>query len=506
MTSRRGIVYLVGAGPGDPGLITARGRELLRGADVVVHDRLSPPELLAAARPRAEIIDAGKSAGDHHKQQSYINELLVERAQRGLTVVRLKGGDPFVFGRGFEEVEACRREGVPCVVIPGVTSAVAGPAAAGIPLTARELVRSVGLVTASTAGEDATPDVDFQALARMDTVVVLMGYRQLPSICASLREAGMDARTPAACIERATTPSQRTVRGTLATIADEAAAMSLRAPVVTVIGKVAAMGVEVGSTTTGLLVGKRVLVTRPSSRKAAAVARTLYGAGAVPIGCPLTRIVYSKRTAELDEAIRALPRYDWIAFTSAHGVRGFHCRLREQDLDSRAIAFCRVAAVGPGTDRELRRNGIVADVVADRGGARALADAILETAPCAPGRVLFPCGDRRRDALIASLARVGSVVDATVAYCTENADPPDNALAALDAGIDAILCYSPSAVERLAALPLDPGDAVIVCIGATTADAARRAGFDSIVTSERPTNEAMLAALERHFGGTEVPV
>jgi uroporphyrin-III C-methyltransferase len=234
-----GTVHLVGGGPGDPGLITSRGLELLRAADVVVHDRLIGPELLQEARADAELIDVGKGPGHAPYSQGEIDALLVDRARLGRTVVRLKGGDPFVFGRGSEEAEACRRAGVPVYVVPGVTSAIAGPAAAGIPVTARGLARSFAVVTAHAADGAAPPDVG--GLAAVDTLVILMGRAALRAVAEQLVAAGRDPATPAACIQSATTPAQRITRATLGTIADAADRDGLENPMVTVIGAVAAL-------------------------------------------------------------------------------------------------------------------------------------------------------------------------------------------------------------------------------------------------------------------------
>ncbi len=235
-----GAVHLVGGGPGDPGLITSRGLELLRTAEVVVHDRLIGPELLQEARADAELIDVGKGPGHAPYTQSEINALLVERARAGRTVVRLKGGDPFVFGRGSEEAAACRVGGVPVYVVPGVTSAIAAPAAAGIPVTARGIARSFAVVTAHQAGAD-TEVADLRGLAGVDTLVVLMGRAGLAALAAQLIDAGRDPATPAACIQSATTPEQRVTRATLGTIAAAADRDGLQNPVVTVIGAVAAL-------------------------------------------------------------------------------------------------------------------------------------------------------------------------------------------------------------------------------------------------------------------------
>ena len=252
---KSGVVHLVGGGPGDPGLITSRGLELLRSADVVVHDRLIGPELLREARTEAELIDVGKAPGHAAYRQDEINALLVSRARQGRTVVRLKGGDPFVFGRGSEEAAACRAAGVPVYVVPGVSSAIAGPAAAGIPVTARGLARSFAVVTAHGAGPDG-PEVDVAGLAGVDTLVVLMGRAGLDTLTARLVAAGRDAATPAACIQRATTPDQRVTRATLGTIAAAADRDGLENPIVTVIGAVAALGdaeIEAGAGTAELV-------------------------------------------------------------------------------------------------------------------------------------------------------------------------------------------------------------------------------------------------------------
>ena len=234
----------MGAGPGHPGLITVLGRELLRSADVVACDRLITAELLEDVRPEAEVVYAGKAAGDHTLSQDQIQRLLVDRARAGKLVVRLKGGDPFVFGRGYEELTACRDAGVECFVIPGVSSATAGPMAAGIPLTDRRFVRSFAVVTARTAHDSTAPPLDYKALACIDTVVILMGRANLADVARSLVDGGRSPETPAACIEWATTSKQRVTVSTLATIAADADQAGMSAPIVTVVGAVAAMGSE----------------------------------------------------------------------------------------------------------------------------------------------------------------------------------------------------------------------------------------------------------------------
>lgn len=245
MTQTSALVSLVGAGPGDPGLITVAGQARIAAADVVVYDRLVSPELLRAAASGAELLYVGKESGAHSVPQDQIGELLVERARAGKRVVRLKGGDPFVFGRGYEELTACREAGVHCVVVPGITSALAGPTAAGIPITCRELVRTLCIITAVSATDSEARPMDYSALASVDTLVILMGRAKLAEIARELIEAGRNASTPVACVEWATTPRQRVVVGTLDTIAEAADREGLTAPVVTVVGEVAAKA-EVG--------------------------------------------------------------------------------------------------------------------------------------------------------------------------------------------------------------------------------------------------------------------
>lgn len=261
-TATTGTVYLVGAGPGDPELITVRGLRLLQEADVVVYDRLVAVQLLDEVAPHAEVIDAGKAPGQHRFSQEWINALLVDRAKRGRSVVRLKGGDPFVFGRGFEELTACRDAGVPCFVIPGVSSAIAGPAAVGIPVTTRGSVRSLAIVTAEVARDGSAPPLDYAALVAMDTIVILMGRAKLDETCALLIRAGRSPQTPAACIERATTTEQRAIRATLGTLAEAVAQADLKAPVVTVIGRVAAAATDTDSRVLRDLISTAVPVPR----------------------------------------------------------------------------------------------------------------------------------------------------------------------------------------------------------------------------------------------------
>ncbi|UCC31311.1 MAG: uroporphyrinogen-III C-methyltransferase, partial [Phycisphaerales bacterium] len=361
-----GTVYLIGAGPGDAGLITVRGRQLLEYADVILHDRLISGDLLVYARPGAEVIDVGKVPGESRHTQEDIHATLIDRARRGRTVIRLKGGDPLVFGRGWEEWRACRDAAVPCIVVPGVTSAVAAPAAAGIPVTHRGTSRTFAVTTARTADDTAAFSSNCKALAKVDTVAILMGRSRVAEAARAFVSAGRDPATPAACIEQGTTPWQRSVVATLETIAEAADRKGLRAPVVTVIGEVARCADEYkeyldsiwtqcaprtrrGGTSSGPtfvpsepLAGKRIVITRSHS-SLRGLRRRLLAAGASTIEAPMIRVEYPEKPDLLDAAIRNLKCYDWIAFSSVHGVRGFFERLRVLDRDVRALASCKVA-------------------------------------------------------------------------------------------------------------------------------------------------------------------
>lgn len=527
MTGSYGMVYLVGGGPGDPGLITVRGREVLHRADVVLHDRLAPLDLLAELDDSVEIIDVGKSTGRHPSQQAEIERIMVDRASRGQCVVRLKGGDPFVFGRGYEEMQTCRANGVPCVVIPGVSSAFAAPAVVGIPITSRKLVRTFAVMTASVAGDSEANEPDYEALASLDVVVVLMGRKKLGDVVEAFRSAGLDASTPVACIENATLPQQRVVVGTLATIAEAVTIVGLAPPVTTVIGQVAALGdvpgtlselglADAGGDAMGRSVarwkaspiaGKRVLVTRPVDRSQRLV-ELLRASGAIPVLCPLTQTVFPDEMPDLDDAIRQLPRYSFVAFTSVNGVQGFWKRLRRLRLDARVLGSCKVAAVDGGTSAALLQIGVAADLVGDGHGASGLAKQIVAAATSTSTgagvltemRVLFPRSDRAMPTLTDTLARAGMPIDAPVAYRTVAVTGAALSTDKLRGGADVIVFYSPSSVEAFLSSGIPVRDAVIACIGKTTAAGAVEGGLTPAIVCDRPSDDAMVEAITMYFG------
>ncbi len=508
MNPNGGVVYLVGAGPGDPDLITVKGRRLIEQADVVLHDRLVDGELLTRVRADADVIDVRQAFGHGERAQVEINRLLVDRARQGEIVVRLKGGDPFVFGRGWEEWQACRDAGVPCVVVPGLTSALAVPAAVGIPITHRGVGRTFAVMTArGKAGEDVlTPTC--KALANIDTVVILMGRSNLGEVTQALMAGGRAPATPAACIEHGTTARARSVVATLTTITEVVERATFKAPVVTVVGHVAKYADEYGEAFRAFgeatindrepLSGKRVLVTR-SSDSMQGLCKRLLAMGAMPVESPLIRVDSPPESDALDSAIRNLERYDWITFTSVHGVRGVFDGLARLDRDARALAPCRIAAIGPITAAALRKRGVIPDLMPEPYSATALVEDLLSEIADRPSRVLCPRGNIAGPELSQGLRRQGVTVDEVEAYHLVALTPSESVLDTIRDGLDAILFCSPAAARRFAEFRLDRSGAVIGCIGPSTASAAREAGIRVDVVPEDCTDAALVVALSGHF-------
>ena len=505
MTAMAGVVYLVGAGPGDPGLITVRGLELLESADVVVHDRLVDAQIMRRARTDAEIVDAGKMPGGRGARQGDIDSHLIARAAEGRSVVRLKGGDPFVFGRGGEEAMALSRAGVPFEVVPGITSAIAAPAYAGIPVTHREVASSVTFVTGSESPGKPGTDVDWSALARTNgTLVVLMGWRSLESVVARLRDEGLPGHTPAALVEWGTGPRQRTVAGTLADVIEKGRARGLGPPVVAVFGDVAALRDDLRWFDNRPLFGKRVLVTR-SRVQAGALTRLLESRGAQVVEIPTIRIEPPEDYGELDAALLRLPGFDWVIFTSANAVDAVFDRLRKRGLDARALHGTRVAAIGRSTAGSLHDVGIAADLVASLSISEGLVKD-MAARNVSGSSVLVPGAETRREALASGLAELGAQVEVVAAYRTVNVEgSPATVDAALEGGIDVATFTSSSTVRGLVRL-LD-GEVgklegvAIACIGPVTAAEARNAGLDVAILARESTVNGLVEAIIDYYGG-----
>ncbi len=476
-------VYLVGAGPGDPGLMTMRGAEVLGTADVVVHDRLSAAELLDLAPASAERIDVGKAPGQARYSQEEISALLVERGTLGETVVRLKGGDPTVFARGGEEAMALRDAGVPFEFVPGVTSAIAVPAYAGIPVTQRFSSTSFTVVTGHedpSIGEDGS--VDWDAVANVGgTIIVLMGVGRVATICRRLIAAGRDPDTPAAAVIWGTRPQQRTVRATLATLPDQ----DLEPPATIVVGAVA--GLDLTWFENRALFGKTVVVTRARAQSSSLLAK-LRELGADTVEIPAIRIDGpSDGGVALRSAVADLASYDWVVVTSPNGAR----RLLAECRDARVFGDAQVAAIGPGTADALASGNVVADLVPDR----FVAEGLLEVFPHGPGRVLIPRAADARDVLPEGLGDTGWDVDVVEAYRTVQGRPSDADLARA-AAADIVTFTSSSTVRNFLAV-CDTVPPLVACIGPITADTARELGLTVDIEADVHTVDGLLEALVR---------
>jgi uroporphyrinogen III methyltransferase/synthase len=502
-----GRVYLIGAGPGAPDLITVRGRERLQAADVVLYDRLIPFELLSLCRDDAERIDVSKRPGRVAKAQADTNTLLVEHARAGRTVVRLKGGDPFVFGRGGEELEVCRAAGISCEIVPGVTSAIAAPATVGVPITHRHIARSFAVITGKTDQTAGLPPHDWHALAKIDTLCLMMARSNLAEIAAALIAAGKPADTPAVAVASATMAQQRSATGTLATIADVAEAAQLEAPVLTVVGPTAAMAVEhlpALIARTRPLEDKRIIITQ--ARTSTSPLRTgLMDAGARLVEIPLIDVVYPPASA-IDEQLHDLAGIDWLVLTSVHGVRGFWRRLAHHGLDARALGGVRIAAVGPGTAAELRERGINADLIPDEHSGAGLVAALRGATDLHGARVLYPHGSGAFPTVGDGLRAAGATVHAGVVYETRPITPSPAALEQLKHGAAALVFSSPAAVLQYAALNIQDHATPIACIGPTTAQAAQDAGLQVTIIPEQPGSRGLVKALEAHFAAPRTEV
>jgi uroporphyrinogen III methyltransferase/synthase len=464
---------------------------LLRRADVVVYDRLAAPFLLSLAPDGAELIAAGKSPGHVELTQEQTNALLVEKGSTGACVVRLKGGDPFVFGRGGEEAEALAAAGIPFEVVPGITSAIGAPAYAGIPLTHRGVSTHFTVVTGHEDPAKDHTDVDWAALARAGgTLVILMGARRIGGIARRLIDGGLAPDTPVAAVRNGSRPDQTTVRATLATIGDA----GVEAPSAIVVGAVAAL--DLAWFETRPLFGRAVVVTR-AREQASVLAARLEDLGAEVLELPAIEIT------PIDFVLPDLAAHEWLVFTSANGVRAFFVDgLRAAGLDARALAGLRIAAIGPGTDRALERFGLRADLVPERFVAESLLEAFPD--PTAPGaRVLLARAEVARDILPDGLTERGYAVDVLPVYRTRPATPDPALLARVREGrFDAVTFTSSSTVDNFCA-QVDPRPGpfpLVVSIGPVTSATARARGLRVDAEAEQHTIDGLVATLLSRFG------
>ena len=490
-----GTVYLVGAGPGDPGLVTRRALELIAAADVILYDRLIPPGVLDGARPDAELRYVGKEPGGASVSQEEIEEQMIELARGGRSVVRLKGGDPFVFGRGGEEAQVLAAAGVPFEVVPGVTAGVAAPAYAGIPVTHRDEASAVAFVTGHEDPSKEGSAIDWQALAAFPgTLVFYMGVRNLDRISTALVEAGRSPDEPAAVISRGTLSSQRTVGGTLADIAEQVAEEGLSAPAVTVVGPVTALRVALAWLERRPLFGRTVVVTR-AREQASVLSRRLAELGADVVEAPAIRIV-PRESEELDRAVAGIERYALVCLTSPNGVRLFAEALMRRGRDARALAGAKVATIGPGTAEALAGFGIGADVVPERSVAEALVEE-LAAVPVEGRPVLIARAAGARDVLPDALRERGAEVDVVALYETV-ADPlAARALQAADRA-DYVTFTSSSTVRFFLEALGDrsfPEGARVVSIGPITSQTAQEFGLEVHVEAKHHDIDGLVEAL-----------
>ena len=502
-----GKVYLVGAGPGDPGLLTVKGAQALAGAQVVVYDRLLDPALLALAPASAERVFVGKERGRQALTQAEINQLLATEGSAGKTVVRLKGGDPFVFGRGGEEAQALAEAGVPFEVVPGVTSAVAAAAYAGIPVTHRGVSTAVTIVTGSEDPSKGETTTDWGALAKTGgTLVTLMGWAALPGIAATLQSHGMSGNTPAALVQWGTWSRQRTVTGTIADIAERGKAASIGAPVIAIIGEVARLRDEIGWFDRRPLWGKRVLVTR-SRTQASRLIELLSDLGAETVELPSIEIGPLDDYEELDRALASAADVSgrWMIFASVNSVEYVWDRLRTQGKDARYFAGASVGAIGPATAQALRDRGIEPDFIPKRSVSE---EVIAELSGLDwDGRLaLLPGSAIGRDALATGLATLGADARRVPAY--RNVRPEgieEKARAAFERGIDVVTFTSSSTVRNLLDILGDERHLLqssdVACIGPITAATAAEMGLSADIIAAEHNVEGLADALAGHFSG-----
>ena len=520
-----GKVYLVGAGPGDPGLLTLRGKELLEEADVVVYDRLIHPSLLNFAPRNSERIYVGKQSSRHALPQPEINRLLVEKAKQGLMVVRLKGGDPFVFGRGGEEAEVCLEHGIPFEIVPGITSAIAAPAYAGIPITHRDSASSFCVITGHEREDrgEASPREAGAAESRRnwarlayaaDTLLFLMGVEALPEIAARLQEHGRSPETPVAIVQWGTWPIQRVVTGTLASIEEEAEKAGITPPAVCVVGEVVRMRERLrwfDNPINRPLLGKRVVVTR-AREQAGALTELLRQEGAETIEFPTIRIVPIAENPEIEHAIRHLSDYDWIVFTSTNTVPVIKEKMQALGKDARSFGSARIAAIGPATAESLLQHlGLIADFFPSE----AVAEEVIAQWPdpeMTGKRVLIPRAKEARELLPERLMEMGAAVEVIPVYETVHDSEPTEALKEMlvRKEIDAITFTASSTVRNFINALSDKkesagcsssikellGNTMLAAIGPVTAKTLAEYGLEAGLTAPEHTIKGLADALK----------
>lgn len=506
----KGKVYLVGAGPGDPGLLTLKGKACIEEADVVIYDHLANPSFLQYAKEGSEIFYAGKEGGSHTLTQDQIQDLIVQHAKQGKTVTRLKGGDPFIFGRGGEEGLFLRDHGIEFEIVPGVTAASAVPAYAGIPVTHRGVASSVAFVTGHEDPAKPESAIRWDKLAGgVDTLVFFMGMKNLPEIVKNLTEQGRPRTTPVAVIQWGTTPRQRTLTGTLGDIQERVAASGLKPPAVIVVGEVVSLREGLNWFEKRPLLGRRVIVTRSRDQASEFVA-LLEKYGAEAIEFPTIQTVPAENYGELDRCIGEIESYHWLIFTSVNGVRYFMDRLDKAGRDVRDLKGIRICAIGPKTAEAVRRLGVRVDYQPGEFRAEGIIDGFPEK-NLTGKRVLLPRADGAREILPEELSKMGAVVDAVVAYRTvKPAGRKEEILGLLkEKQVDVIAFTSSSTVKNFVDMFEESernglfNGVAVASIGPVTGETAREHGLTPKIQAESFTIEGLADAIVRHFHPSE---
>lgn len=499
---QNGTVYLVGAGPGDLGLVTLRAKECIERADLIVFDHLANPETLSWARDGAEIIYAGKEPGESQLSQQEINTLLVDKAREGKQVVRLKGGDPFVFGRGAEEAEAIAKAGIPFQIVPGITSAIAGPAYAGIPMTHRTHNSHVTFFTGHEDPAKPGSAIDYAALAKLGgTQVMLMGVERLGAITSEMLNQGVRSDLPVALVRSATTGEQQTLTGKLSDIAQKAVASDFKAPAVAVFGDVVALRDHLGWYEKRPLLGKRIVVTR-TRKQASALSNKLRALGAHVIELPTIRIEPPTDLREFAELVQDSHVYDWIVFTSANGVEAFFDIFFKLYDDAREIGAARIAAIGPATAQRVKDFHLRVDLQPDEFVAEAVVKEFEKQGSIENLRILLVRAEKARDTLPKELSGLGAIVDEGFAYRTtpETRDTSGARRRLAQDGADLITFTSSSTVENFLALGLPwPKGMRIASIGPITSKTVRDHGLTVDVEARRHDIDGLVQAIRMFF-------
>lgn len=501
----QGRVILVGAGPGEPGLITVRGLSALRMADVVVFDALVDPQLLKEVKVRCKLVDAGKRAGEHYLRQQEIDQVLVRESRKGKLVVRLKGGDPFIFGRGGEEATLLKKANIPYEMVPGVSSAIAVPAYAGIPLTHRDTNSTVTLITGH-GQERGAAALDWASLAKLEPLVILMGIRKLQNNVRHLLKHGKSRATPVAVIQWGTWSKQKMVIGTLANIVQRVKQMSIGAPAIIVVGKNVNFAKTLAWLESRPLWGRRVLVTR-AREQASELATALRGQGAIPIEIPTIELRPPRSFAPLDRALKRIAHYDWVFFTSANGVQHFCARLTRKGMDARTLAGLRVAAIGPATAAAVKTFGIKPDFIATDPRAEGLLSG-FQAKKIRDQNILIARAEQGREILPEMLKKRGARVTVVSCYCSVapvvsrrplqqliDQEPPDLvvfASSSMAKNFITLLGKNPTRLRKARQIPA-------ACIGPITRQTAKQLHFKKTLMPRTAGIIPLVETIERYF-------